>query len=108
MYSVNGTNITLTRGDTFKATITATMADGSAYQIESGDQIRFAAKQNYEDSSVAIEKSIPTDTMLLKLDPVDTKSLDFGSYFYDIQLTKANGEIDTFIKGKLKLTEEVA
>ena len=34
--------------------------------------------------------------------------LPFGKYVYDIELTKATGEVDTFItKAILKLTEEV-
>ena len=53
-------------------------------------------------------KDIPIDTMKLILDSADTKMLPFGKYVYDIQLTKATGEVDTFItKGTMKLTEEV-
>ena len=38
----------------------------------------------------------------------DTADLNFGKYVYDIQLTKANGKVDTFItKATLKLSEEV-
>ena len=37
-----------------------------------------------------------------------TADLNFGKYVYDIQLTKANGKVDTFIsKAILKLSEEV-
>ena len=53
-------------------------------------------------------KDIPIDTMKLILEPADTKTLVFGKYVYDIQLTKATGEVDTFItKGSMKVTEEV-
>jgi hypothetical protein len=46
--------------------------------------------------------------MLLVIYPEDTKELEFGSYVYDIQLTKANGDIDTFITAsKFKITAEV-
>ena len=46
--------------------------------------------------------------MILTLDPSDTKRLEFGSYVYDIQLTRSTGEVDTFVtKGTLNLTEEV-
>lgn len=53
-------------------------------------------------------KDIPIDTMMLTLEPQDTADLNFGKYVYDIQLTKANGKVDTFIsKAILKLSEEV-
>ena len=38
----------------------------------------------------------------------DTKNLDFGTYVYDLQITFADGTVDTFIsKSILKLEEEV-
>ena len=96
-YSVSGTMITLTRGDTFSALITI-----------NGDRIRFAMKNDYNDETPLLIKEIPIDTMILTLNPEDTKHLPFGKYVYDIELTKATGEVDTFItKAILKLTEEV-
>ena len=46
--------------------------------------------------------------LFLSKKPSDTADLNFGKYVYDIQLTKANGKVDTFItKATLKLSEEV-
>lgn len=60
------------------------------------------------DETPLLIKEIPIDTMILTLNPEDTKHLPFGKYVYDIELTKATGEVDTFItKAILKLTEEV-
>ena len=44
----------------------------------------------------------------LTLNPADTKSLDFGTYLYDVQITFAeSGDVLTYIeKAKLKLTWE--
>jgi hypothetical protein len=107
-YTVLGKRITLTRGDSFIAIIGIENPDGTKYDPEEGDSIRFAMKQDYTDAEPVLVKDIPIDTMRLILDPQDTKPLEFGTYVYDIQLTKANGDIDTFIsKGTLKLTEEV-
>lgn len=107
-YSVSGTMITLTRGDTFTALITITDSDGNVYIPNTGDKIRFAMKTDYSDEAPLLVKDIPIDTMILELEPGDTKSLAFGKYVYDIELTKATGEVDTFItKAILKLTEEV-
>ena len=107
-YSVQGTTITLTRGDTFMALVSITQSDGSQHLPVEGDSIRFAMKKSYEDGEPLLVKDIPVDTMKLILEPGDTKALDFGKYVYDIQLTKVTGEVDTFItKGSMKITEEV-
>lgn len=106
--SINGTTITLTRGDTFKTYIVLTDVDGNEYTPVPGDSIRFALKKQYKDVKPLIKKDIPIDTMLLHLEPRDTKRLPFDDYVYDIQLTYASGEIDTFIdRAKFILTEEV-
>lgn len=105
-YSIKGTNIDLTRGDSLKVTINITQ-DGEEYTPQDGDVIRFAMKRYYSDSDALINKTIDNSTLLLELDPEDTKELAFGSYVYDIEMTFANGDVDTFIKGKFTITEEV-
>lgn len=107
-YSVSGTVITLTRGDTFMATIAINQPDGQPYTPVEGDSVRFAMKSSYTDIRTLLEKEIPIDTMLLVLNPEDTKDLTFGNYVYDIQLTTKDGVVCTFIaKAKIRITEEV-
>ena len=107
-YSITGTTITLTRGDTFEALVSATKKDGTPYIPVEGDVIRFAMKETYDDARPLLVTEIPINTMMLMLEPSDTAELNFGKYVYDIQLTKANGKVDTFItKATLKLSEEV-
>jgi len=110
MFTIKKTSIILTRGDTLKAEISITDKDGNPYIPVPGDTIRFAMKKHYNDpdTEVLIVKDIPINTMILQLDPADTKDLDFGNYVYDIQITTAGGDVDTFIaKASLTLTEEV-
>ena len=109
-YSVKKTTITLTRGDTFKAQISLTDTEGNPYTPVEGDHIRFAVKKSYDDpdTEVLINKEVPIETMILTLEPSDTKDLDFGEYVYDIQYTNSAGEVDTFITtSAFILTEEV-
>lgn len=107
-YVVKKSNITLTRGDTFKAQIFIKDKEGNMYTPESGDVIEFGVKKDYDDEKLLIKKEVPIDTMILRINPEDTKSLAFGEYVYDMQLTKANGEVITFItKARLVLSEEV-
>lgn len=114
MYSIDGDHITMTRGDTFIAEVEI-LRDDEPYTPEQGDSVRFALKQNlnargtdYKESVPLILKPIPIDTMILRLDPEDTKPLGFGRYVYDIEITFANGIVDTFIAdARLDLTPEV-
>lgn len=107
-YNVSGTTIALTRGDTFMALITITDSENNPYIPVEGDTIRFAMKATYSDAVPLLVKDIPINTMKLILEPEDTKHLAFGRYVYDIQLTRATGEVDTFItKAKINITEEV-
>lgn len=97
MQKINGTTIYLTKGDTFESVVSITDSDGHAYTPVEGDVIRFAMKMFYDSGPVLINKVIPNDTMLLRLESSDTKDLYARSYVYDIQLTHANGDVDTFI-----------
>lgn len=76
-YSVSGTMITLTRGDTFSALITITDPNDNQYIPTNGDRIRFAMKNDYNDETPLLIKEIPIDTMILTLNPEDTKHLPF-------------------------------
>ena len=108
MQSINGKKITLTKGDTLKATVTIVDSTGQEYSPEVGDVVRFAMKQDYTDAAPLVTKTIPNDTLLLTLASADTHSLESGEYVYDIQITYANGDVDTFIdRGMIVLTEEV-
>ena len=106
MYSITGTNITLTRGDSFYCQIT--MKEGEqTYTPGEGDVVRFALKKSYSDMATLIKKELDNSTLLLYIAPDDTKEMAYGEYVYDIELTKSNGDVDTFIKGRFRLTEEV-
>lgn len=107
-YSINNKTkrIALVRGDTLRMQIEI-LVDGEPYTLVNGDKVRFALKQSYSSSKVLIHKNIPTDSLILYLEPSDTKKLPFGNYVYDIEITFANGDVDTFIRGEFKLEEEV-
>lgn len=112
MFDIDGTAITMTRGDTVRIKITILNSDGTEYIPDSTDKIRFAMKKNYTDSECVIKKEIPINTLELVIEPEDTKGLDYGvnkgKYKYDIELTKADGTIDTFIpRADFIILEEV-
>lgn len=106
MYEVIDNQIRLVRGDSFYATVEV-FDQGEPYTPSQGDVIRFAVKLMYADKEALITKVIPNDTLLLKLEPADTKELPVLTYVYDVEITKENGDVDTFIRGNLTLLNEV-
>ena len=103
MYRVDGTTITMTRGDTLLLQV-GILQDNEPYAPVEGDKVRFAVKTQlnskgteFKDAEPLINKEIPIDTLILELNPNDTKHLPFGQYTYDIEITFANGVVDTFI-----------
>ena len=116
---INRNIIQMTRGDTLLAQVKINVSTDSGvepYEPQEGDTVRFALKHNtmnlakteYTDTDPLILKDIPIDTLILALDPEDTKNLGFGEYVYDIQITLADGTVDTFIaEGRFVLKPEV-
>lgn len=104
MVEIDGTTITMTRGDTLCVNVEMTL-DGIVYVPSANDSIRFALKTpkmtggraEYKDQAPLILKPIPIDTCQLVLQPSDTKQLPFGQYVYDIEITMEDGTVDTFI-----------
>lgn len=111
---IEDNKITMTRGDTLRARIRITV-DGEEYFPAENDVVRFAVKHSdmnatrseYKDEEPLILKTIPNETQILELEPNDTKPYGFGKYDYDIQITFADGTVDTFISDRLTLTKEV-
>ena len=114
MVEVNGNKITMTRGDTLRIKVDITV-DGETYEPVNGDVVRFALKHDslnstkteFTDTEPLVLKTIPNETLVLELEPEDTKSLGFGKYAYDIQITFEDGTVDTFISDRVVLTKEV-
>ena len=114
MYKILDDNtILLTRGDTFDCDVN--VFNGSEpYSPASGDVFKFyvkhpcmnATRSEYTETTPLITKTL--SSLSIHLDPSDTKSLGFGSYVYDVELTYANGGVDTFINNaNLVLLPEV-
>ena len=109
LYKIDGYNIILTKGDSLYIRLILTK-DGEPFIPYNDDIIRFAMKRKYKDSDdkVLVNKVIPNDTLILKIEPEDTKNLRANKiYVYDIQITSALGDVNTFITGSIRLPEEV-
>ena len=118
MYKIDGTTIYLIRGDTLIVQLGIKQKNGQnveTYTPAPTDIVRFTLKHSdltvnktaYLDKSPLVEKIIPTDTLILRLESTDTKDLDFGKYDYNVEITREDNIVDTFLSGKLYLKAEV-
>lgn len=111
--SINGTTITLTRGDSYVVDVHIYDRDtGEEYTPQEGEIVRFKMVKKYPathgDGVALIEKVLDNEALTITFDPEDTIGLKFGEYKYDIQLTKPSGAVDTFIdKASFIVSEEV-
>lgn len=97
--------ITGTRGDTGRFQFLLKF-DGVPYELQEGDEVRFAVNTSDHEDELLIEKVL--DGYTLTLDPSDTKDMDFGTYYYDVQITfSESGDVLTYLEQKkFKLTWE--
>ena len=88
MLKFDGNNIYLTRGDS--AALKLEIKDSSEQEYDfSSDTVKFAVKKNVNDTEKVIEKTFDENGQVT-LTPDDTKSLGFGTYWYDVQLEHDN------------------
>ena len=108
MLKIDGTTIKLTRGDSMYTEVAMIKSDGTPYEPQVGDVIRFGLKKSAKDTECLIQKVISNDDLILHLEPNDTKPFAFGKYVYDVEITFANGDVDTFINNQpFNLVDEV-
>ena len=116
--TINGYDITLTRGDTLTLTVEpfknvppvppATEPTIEPYVPVEGDSLRFAVSKGYKGAvgyELMLSKDIPLDTLTITCSSTET-ALDYRAYHYDIEITHVDGVVDTFIEGNLTITGE--
>lgn len=107
MLEIQGTTISLTRGDTARISVNINNSDKTPYTLQPGDHVWLTVKKtvNQIENLFKVEAD---DTNTFIVNPADTKILAVGSYVYDVQLNHANGDISTIIPPSVfKLTPEV-
>lgn len=104
MFKVNGTNISLTRGDS--ATLHVDLTQGGApYEPQEGDVLTLTVKKDAKDAEALLTITADSECTF-HFAPSDTDGLAFGGYKYDIQLTTGE-EVYTPIVATFTITEEV-
>lgn len=104
MFRISNNEITLTRGDSAEFDIELSSCDGEAYEAQEGDIIEFTVKENVYSSEALIHKK----GNKIIIAPEDTAKMSYKEYVYDVQVTFADGTVDTVIPpSKFKITSEV-
>ena len=101
MINIKNNNIYLTRGDTAYLQV---KYDG--YEIKEGDVVKFSVKKEFNDDDYAFQLVMPAEKVF-NIIPSDTKNLDCGNYYYDVELHTTLNEVFTVIGGLFYLLEEV-
>ena len=99
--TVNGTNLSMTRGDSESITVSCTDGDGEAIDFEVGDIIYLTVKSRTATADIGFQKVITVfegGKAVINIDPIDTKSLKFIDYVYDVQWTTSTGTVTTIVK----------
>lgn len=98
MYKVNENgSIEMIRGDSaeFDIQVMTEDIDGEPveYVLQEGDILTFTVKKSTKSEETLIQKTGPHILIL----PEDTQELSYKTYKYDVQLTMADGFVDTII-----------
>lgn len=95
----NKQNIFLTRGDTaiIDLTLKQPFPPYEEYTLQEGDIVKFTVRKCVKnpEEEIVIEKTFADNQIIIN--PEDTNNLDYGEYVFDVQLTFAEGAINTVI-----------
>lgn len=103
MLTCEGNTIHLTRGDSAVLLLKIRKNDDTEYELQAGDSVLFTVKNSVYDTAVIMQKKLTNGA--IKLNPDDTKNLQYGTYYYDVELTQSDGFVATVI-GPQKLIIE--
>lgn len=103
--------IEIVRGTTNGFVIAVTDEDGEAYELQSGEFIRFGVKQQPTDTTYIFTKTITEadsdGNYVFFITPTDTISLTFGSYWYDIGLQSSTDYFNIIPASPFEVTYNV-
>lgn len=105
MFKITNNVIRITRGDT--GIFTLYLQSGCLNYDYSNDTVLFTVKANTYTEEILIQKQVVYGENVI-INPSDTANLPYADYVYDVQVTTANGVVDTVIPPtKFIVTQEV-
>lgn len=101
---VDGTNLSMIRGDSESITVSCTNEDGTVRALITGETLYFTVKLNTATNNKLIQKVITIfdgGSAIIEITHQDTNLLDYKSYKYDIQLVDINSRVITLVPPSL-------
>lgn len=90
-----GNNVKHMRGDTGIIKVELYGADGSPFEFRDGDSATLTIKKKISDEKPVLQKT--TTDGLFVFQHEDTQDMKYGNYWYDIQVTLAEGQVLTVV-----------
>ena len=109
-FKMENKNITMVRGDTLSFNVEVTDADSEIIEVDSA---YFTCKKISTDDSNVFKKALGAgitqdeDGMTVRVAPEDTRNVNAGQYFYDMQIGVGE-DIFTILKGVLEIEQDVS
>ena len=97
MLVITDNEVRLTRGDNADIIVQIKDLNGDTYELQEGDKLLFTMKRNCKTDIIVIQKDITSD-QVISIEHNDTKDLDYGTYYFDVQCTLADGNVYTVIE----------
>ena len=96
----------MTRGDSANISV-------EGLTLVAGDEVKFTVKEHSntpeKKMQIILTEFDAQGNGIIRITPDDTKGLDFRTYVYDIELTRADGRVSTVVKKhEFKIEEEVS
>lgn len=78
--------IKLPRGNSAAFSLMLTNGDGTVYVPSENDTVIFTVKKSRSRNAAAllVKKIVPSDNMVITIDPADTIGMAEGDYYYDV------------------------
>lgn len=104
----------ITRGDTFEFRFQRKNQNQEVI-TEKPDKMYFTVKENDRTEDYLFQKRLDNNTISydevsyyynITIEPEDTDSLSYGTYYYDIEII-TNNKVKTIAKGQLSVTSEI-
>lgn len=115
MTEIYENNIVMTRGDTEAIEVFLEDEGGLLFPFQAGDKVWFTVSHKEDNGTIddqifqkyATGDDFEEGVAKWKINPEDTHGLESREFFYDVQITFANGDVKTLIKGTFKVSTEV-
>lgn len=102
--------IGLTKGDTARINVTIKSGENTEYICTTGDTLKFSVKNSKTSTTYVFQKVVTdfSEGVKIVIEPSDTNTIAVGSYYYDVELTLANGDVNTIVPpNKFEVLDEV-